>query len=367
MSTPTQSMPTQSILNVDDYGPSRYARTKVLRQAGFEVLEAATGKEALQIVIEHSPALVLLDVNLPDMSGFEICRQIRKNPKTATTTVVHISASSVQAHQQVHGLDSGADSYLVEPIDPGVLIATVKAFLRARMAEDALRRSNDELQWFAYRVAHDLNEPLRTVTAYVQLLELELAGHLDQNTLQSMHFVVEGAERMRSFIDELLRYARATQSDRVVATFDCEAMLTRVTSKLQAAIETTGTCISHDPLPVVNADAAFEYVFQNLISNAIKYRREGVTPEIHISARPDAGSWLFSVRDNGIGIEPRYQKSIFRIFHRLHSPEVPGYGIGLALSQKVIHAHQGNIWVESEPGAGSTFCFTLPQSSDASD
>jgi len=115
----------QAILNVDDYDPSRYARSKVLRQAGFEVLEAATGKEALQIVIERSPALVLLDVNLPDMSGYEICRQIRKNPKTSATTVVHISASSVQAHQQVHGLDSGADSYLVEPIDLGVLIATV--------------------------------------------------------------------------------------------------------------------------------------------------------------------------------------------------------------------------------------------------
>jgi len=230
-----------------------------------------------------------------------------------------------------------------------------------------LRRSNDELQWFAYRVAHDLNEPLRTVTAYVQLLELELAGRLDETTTQAMRFVVDGAERMRSFIDELLRYARATQSDRVVATFDCEAMLARIIGKLQAAIETTGACISHDPLPVVHADAAFEYVFQNLISNAIKYRRDGVTPEIQISAQPDAGGWLFSVRDNGIGIEPRYQKSIFRIFHRLHSPEVPGYGIGLALSQKIVQAHQGAIWVESEPGTGSTFCFTLPRSGDVSD
>jgi two-component system, sensor histidine kinase and response regulator len=357
----------QCILNVDDYDPSRYARSKVLRQAGFEVLEAATGKEALQIVIEQSPALVLLDVNLPDMSGFEICRQIRKNPKTSTTTVVHISASSVQAHQQVHGLDAGADSYLVEPIDPGVLIATVKAFLRARLAEDALRRSNDELQWFAYRVAHDLNEPLRTVTAYVQLLELELAGRLDETTTQAMQFVVEGAERMRSFIDELLRYARATQSDRVVATFDCEAMLARITSKLKAAIESVGACVSHDPLPVVSADVAFEYVFQNLISNAIKYRRDGIAPQIHVSAQSDAGTWTFSVRDNGIGIDPRYQTSIFRIFHRLHSPEVPGYGIGLALSQKIVQAHQGAIWVESEPGTGSTFYFTLPQSNDVSD
>jgi two-component system, sensor histidine kinase and response regulator len=355
------SVSVQAILNVDDYVPSRYARTKVLRQAGFHVLEAATGAEALQSVIENSPALVLLDVNLPDVSGFEICRQIKRNPKTSTITVVHISASSVQSYHQVHGLDSGADSYLVEPIDPGVLIATVKAFLRARQAEEALRRSNDELEWFTYRVAHDLNEPLRTVTAHVQLLELELAGRLEKGASECIQFVVDGAQRMRSFIDELLRYARATHSDRHITKVDCEAMLGQIITDLQAAIGSTGATISHDPLPTVKADAGFEYVFQNLISNAIKYRREGVPPEIHISARPDGDAWLFSVRDNGIGIEPKYQQSIFRIFQRLQGPEVPGYGIGLALSQKIIQAHGGAIWVESEPGCGSTFYFTLPR------
>jgi len=355
------SVPSQAILNVDDYDPSRYARTKVLRQAGFQVLEAATGKEALQAVAEKGPALILLDVNLPDMSGFEICRQIKKNPKTSSTTVVHISASSVQSYHQVHGLDSGADSYLVEPIDPGVLIATVKAFLRARQAEDALRRSNEELEWFTYRVAHDLNEPLRTVTAHVQLLELELGSKLSTGASECMNFVVDGAQRMRSFIDELLRYARATHSDRQDLTLDCEAMLERVLAKLEASIAASGAVVSHDPLPTVTADSGLEYVFQNLISNAIKYRREGVTPHIQISARTDGDAWLFSIRDNGIGIEAPYQKSIFRIFNRLHSSEVPGYGIGLALSQKIIQGHGGAIWVESEVGAGSTFYFTLPQ------
>lgn len=354
-----ESLP--SILNVDDYHPARYARSKVLRQAGFEVLEAATGMEALALATEHNPVLILLDVNLPDMSGFEVCQRLKKDPRTNTTPVLHISASNVQSYQQVHGLNSGADSYLVEPVDPAVLIATVKAFLRAREAEEALRRSNKELEWFAYRVAHDLSEPLRTVIAHTELLEMQLGGKLDENASQSIRFVVDGAHRMRSFIDDLLRYAQVTHVDREATIIDSEAVLARIIATLEATILDAGAKISHDPLPPVTADPGLEYVFQNLISNAIKYRREGVAPDIRIAAREDADSWLFSVRDNGIGIEQRYQKEVFDIFRRLHGGDIPGNGIGLALCQKIIQSFGGAIWVESEPAVGSTFYFTLPK------
>ena len=165
----------ESILNVDDYSPGRYARTKVLQHAGFKVREASTGEEALAMAEEFLPPIILLDVNLPDMSGFDVCKLIKRNPKTGAATVLHISATNIQTHHQVQGLDCGADSYLVEPVDPAVLIATIKAFLRARQAEEALRRSNEELERFAYRVAHDLNEPLRTMAAHTGLLKRNLA------------------------------------------------------------------------------------------------------------------------------------------------------------------------------------------------
>jgi two-component system sensor histidine kinase/response regulator len=349
------------ILNVDDYNPSRYARTKVLQQAGFNVTEAATGRDTLRIVADQNPLLVLLDVNLPDMTGFEVCHQIKTDPKTKGTTVVHISASSIQTHHQVYGLDTGAEGYLVEPIEPGLLIATVKAFIRARKAEDALRRSNDELEWFAYRVAHDLSEPLRTVTAHTQLLEEALTGKLDEKTFPHFHFVIDGAQRMKSFIDDFLRYAQVTHVDRERAALDCGALLEQVVSNLAAAIESCGARVTHDALPVVVADPALEYVFQNLISNAIKYRREDAPPEIHVSARAESVGWLFSVRDNGMGIEAQHRETIFDIFRRLNNRDIPGSGIGLALSRKIVKAGGGTIWVESEPGAGSTFYFTLPK------
>src|ERR1700728_3380055 len=174
------------ILNVDDYVPGRYARSKILKQAGYPVIEAGTGAETLELVKHQRPALILLDVNLPDMSGFEVCRRLRSDPQTETLTILHISASSVLTQHQVSGLESGADGYLVEPVEPAVLLATVNAFLRARRAEDEVRKSNEELRWFAYRVGHDLNEPLRTITSYAQLLKRQLGENQNPETSRSI-------------------------------------------------------------------------------------------------------------------------------------------------------------------------------------
>ncbi|HUS04834.1 MAG TPA: ATP-binding protein [Bryobacteraceae bacterium] len=355
------SLPTPTILNVDDYDPGRYARTKILRQAGFPVIEAVNGREALTLVADRRPPLVLLDVNLPDISGFEVCQQIKRNPTTANTTVLHISASNVQSKHMVQGLDAGADSYLVEPIDPAVLVATVKAFLRARAAEDALRRSNEDLERFAYMVAHELNEPLRTVTAHTQLLARQVAGQLNDEAADRLGYVVDGAMRMRSFIDEILKYSQATHVGYDVRIIDCESLLHRVIANLDALVRDCEAKITHDAMPVIVADAKIEHVLQNLISNAIKYRRQDVPVTVHVTVAEDEGNWLFSVRDNGLGIEAQYKDRIFQIFRRLHGRDIPGNGIGLSLTEKIIHAHGGKIWVESALGVGSTFYFTLPQ------
>jgi two-component system sensor histidine kinase/response regulator len=353
-----------SVLNVDDYAPGRYARTKILRQAGFDVIEAATGNETLRLASERKPSVILLDVNLPDMHGFEVCRRMRTNPALAATTILHISASSIQDQQQVRGLDTGADGYLVEPLDPAVLIATIKAFLRVRQAESALRRSNEDLERFAYRVTHELNEPLRTIAMHGQLLENRLAGTLEPEALRSFQFMQDGVRRMRAFIDDLLRYSQSTHAGSDVRQLALETLLAEAMQSLNAAIEQSGAKITYDPLPVLITDSRIEHVLQNLLSNAIKYSREGVTPEIHVSAKAEDDHWVFSVRDNGIGIEPAYQATIFQVFHRLHGKDIPGTGVGLALAQKIVETNAGKMWIESKPGVGSTFYFTIPQANE---
>jgi signal transduction histidine kinase len=348
------------ILNVDDYLPGRYARTRVLVQTGFPVLEAATGQEAIEMAERHKPALVLLDVNLPDIHGFEVCRRLRANPETASSTIVHISASSTLSQHQVHGLDVGADGYIVEPVEPAVLVATINAFVRARQAEERSRRSSEELRWFSYRVGHDLNEPLRTIAMYAQLLKNRLGDRATPEINGFLDFMSDATVRMRALMDGLLHYSEMTASENEPSAVNCEELIAQIVANLDGVIQQTGARITHDKLPVVTANSQLEHVFQNLLSNAIKYARPGSIPEVHISAVHEPGGWRFSVRDNGMGIDPQYTEGVFEMFKRLHGRDIPGTGIGLALSRKIIESLGGRIWVDSSPGAGSTFYFTIP-------
>jgi light-regulated signal transduction histidine kinase (bacteriophytochrome) len=248
----------------------------------------------------------------------------------------------------------------VEPIDPEVLGATINAFLRARRAEEALRRSTEELRWFSYRVAHDLNEPLRTITVYAQLLQRAQGAGPQAETSHYIDFIGTAAVRMQSFIDGLLDYSRAASLPLEMGTINCDALLDRAIANLDGAIRESGAQVIREPLPVIEGDPRIEYVLQNLLSNAIKYRRLDVPLKIHISARQDGDAWVVSVHDNGIGIAPEHQETIFEVFRRLHGHEIPGSGIGLALCRKIIQAQGGAIWVSSEVTEGTTFYFTVP-------
>ena len=226
-----------------------------------------------------------------------------------------------------------------------------------------LERSNQELERFAYVASHDLQEPLRTVTSYVQLLQLHYKGQLDSDADEFIGFAVEGAARMRALIKDMLDYSRVDTDGAAFQPADCQPVLERVLANLQTAIEESGATVTHDPMPTVMADATqLEQLFQNLIGNAIKFQGDR-PPTIHIGAERhgDRSAWLFSVRDNGIGIEIEYAERVFHLFQRLHTRDkYDGTGIGLAMCKRIVERHGGQIWVESEPGQGSTFYFTLP-------
>ncbi len=235
--------------------------------------------------------------------------------------------------------------------------------IEGRLAAEraALAATNQELQHFAYAASHDLREPLRTIKAYTQLLQLQSGSQFDDQTKKHLEVIVAGATRMDQLIDALLDYSRAGEvTHKPMAEVDTGEILRAVLANLHGAVEESEAVVTHDPLPSLLGDELhFVQLFQNLIGNALKYRGAD-RPRIHVSATRQGQEWLFSISDNGEGIAPQYHLQIFGIFKRLHGQEYPGTGIGLATCKKIVERYGGRIWVESESGKGSTFFFTLP-------
>lgn len=225
-----------------------------------------------------------------------------------------------------------------------------------------LERRNRELDEFVNTVAHDLNAPVRTVINFCELLQRRCSDQLDEQGQQYLGFVVESAQQMQRLINDLREYAQVTHKRHQLKPVDCELVLTAAKANLRTQIEETRAEVTHDPLPTVRGDVTqLTQVFQNLIGNAIKYL-DGRAPKVHVSAKSKADQWRFSVRDNGIGIERKNTRRIFRMFGRLHAgeSEYKGTGVGLAICKNVVERHGGRIGVESKLGEGSEFWFTIP-------
>ena len=243
------------------------------------------------------------------------------------------------------------------------VVLVLRDIAERRRAEEAVRRSNEDLQQFAFAASHDLKTPLRTVTNFVQLLASRYGGRLDKDADEFIEFIVNATHQMMQLLDALLEYCRSGEVLERPRLIETSAVLESAVANLRAEIQEAEAEVTHDSLPRVLADELhLRQVFQNLVGNAIKYRGES-PPRVHVSAEQIGAEWVFSVRDNGIGIAPRHFDRIFGIFKRLHGAEYPGMGIGLAACRRIVERYGGRIWVESEPGAGSTFSFTMPVNS----
>jgi light-regulated signal transduction histidine kinase (bacteriophytochrome) len=223
-----------------------------------------------------------------------------------------------------------------------------------------LSRSNAELEQFAYIASHDLQEPLRAISGCVQVLQRRYGEQLDSRAHELINHAVDGSARLQTLIHDLLAFSRVGTRGKVFEPTDCNQIMADVIRALRTSIDESHATVTYDDLPTVVADSVqLSQVFQNLVGNAIKYRDER-TPQVHISAQRQDAEWVFSVRDNGIGIEEQYFERVFTMFQRLHTrTEYSGTGFGLAITRKIVERHRGRIWSESVPEQGSTFFFTL--------
>jgi signal transduction histidine kinase len=253
------------------------------------------------------------------------------------------------AEEEVRALNAGLEQRVAERTEE-----------LAERARD-LTRSNAELQQFAYVASHDLQEPLRMVASFTQLLAKRYRDKLDDDARDFINFAVDGATRMQTLISDLLAYSRVGTQGKALEPTRCDAVMDRVLDSLKLAIEETGVVITRDRLPAILGDPVqIGQLFQNLLTNALKFRGDKA-PQVRISVEQDGCDWKISVSDNGIGISPEHSDRIFVIFQRLHTKtDYPGTGIGLAICKKIVERHGGRIWVEATPGGGSTFCFTIP-------
>lgn len=392
------------VLIVDDQPNNLRLLSTTLSEAGYKVRNAISAKMALMGIEKALPQLILLDIMMPQMDGYQLCQHLKSDERTQHIPVIFLSALDSE-WDKVKAFEVGGSDYITKPFHVQEVLSRVKNQLtivcqqqqiveqnwqlqqqnqQLQQLNGELIRSNQDLEEFARIASHDLRSPLQTIKAFGQLFCQKYQGLLDDKADHYMNRILEAGDRMEKLIQDLLNYSRVETQGAEFEPTDCNQVIESVLANLDSVIQQRGAMITCEHLPIVMADGIqLVQLFQNLISNALKFCSPEVAPEIKIAAqlRPNSSSssyesaivppippeptefnkWVFRVQDNGIGIESAYFERIFKVFQRLHtSEEYPGTGIGLSICQKIVEHHGGQVWVESSLGVGTTFYFTIP-------
>lgn len=381
------------ILIVDDHLENLQVLFSMLTDYGYEVRRVINGQQALNVVKSEPPDIILLDILMPEMDGYEVCQRLKSQEVTAQIPIIFLTALDNEM-DKLKAFDAGGIDYITKPFHIKEVVARIENQLtiqRQRLAiaqqneqlkehnlkleqlnaqlvkaNSKLEQSNKDLEQFAYIASHDLRSPLQTILGFAQILNQKYQDALDEKASHYLDRIISGAYRMNKLIKGLLEYSRIGTGSLNFVKVDCDWILDQVLESLQAELEESQAVIETDPLPPVMGDELqIEQLFQNLISNAIKYRHEQGIPIIKITVKKHLDDeYLIGIHDNGIGIDVEDYPRIFQVFQRLENCDrYPGTGIGLAVCQKIVDHHGGKIWVESEKNQGTSFYFTLPSSS----
>lgn len=411
------------ILVVDDRLENAALLFKILSENGYEVRQVINGKQAINAACYDPPDIILLDIMMPGMDGYEVCEHLKKSENTAKIPIIFLSALDSE-FDKVKAFDVGGVDYITKPFKVKEVLARVEhqimlqnqrhiiATQNLKLTENnaqlqdlnnRLAASNRELEEFAYIVSHDLQSPLQTTMGFARLLGKKYQNNLDEKANHYIDRIIEGSNRMNHLIHDLLEYSRIQTRAQSFEPINLNLILEQVLSSLEWAIDKSeAEIICEAPLPQVMGDSTqLQQLFQNLILNSIKFKPQNRHPKINIFVNPwtnsreqiarlakdcccdsptqksesqglvqtierptdnqPASEWLIGIQDNGIGIPKNEFEHIFQIFQRLHSErEYPGTGIGLTICHKIVQRHGGKIWLKSELGVGTTFYFTLP-------
>ena len=383
--------PPVNILLVDDKTENLLALESILEAPGYQLVRALSGQDALLALLSRDYAAIVLDVQMPGMTGIELAQIIRSRKKTQHIPILFLTAHSDES--AIAGYQAGAVDFLTKPLQPAVLRSKVAVFadlfrksnaLRAEVEErrqaeerigqlnkelsgrvEELAAANAELESFSYSVSHDLRAPLRQVSGFIALLQEGLGQRQNEQDAEYISLIQTAVTRMGHLIDDLLRFSRFGRSELNRTTVNLAPLVQQVRETLAPAFEGRDVHWKVGILPEVQGDTAMlRQVFANLIDNALKFTRNKERAEIEIGARKELDEHVFYVRDNGVGFDPRHAKKLFGVFERLHTgSEFEGTGIGLASVRRIIQRHNGRSWAESLPGEGTVVYFSLPLSS----
>lgn len=356
------------ILIVDDKPENLVALEVVLKGMDVELIKANSGNEALKATLHHDFALALLDIQMPEMDGYELAGILREEEKTNHLPFIFISAVYTDNLNVFKGYEKGAFSFITKPFQPEILINKVNFFVDKHQQEIALIQKNKELEYvnkelesFSYSVSHDLRAPLRALDGYSKILEEDYNKVLDDEGRRLLGNIRYNAKKMGSLVDDLLSFSRLGKNEVKKSQINMTGMVESVLNEINISIPHKASVKINALLPA-NADTILlQQVWVNLISNAIKYSRKKQNPYVEIGSAKSENETTYYIKDNGAGFSMDYADKLFGVFQRLHSEgEFEGTGIGLAIVQRIIVKHGGRVWAEAKINEGATFYFTLP-------